>query len=93
MVKAVVRRKTKKPEPEKKPAEASVEPEKGKPGKTLTKSQKANRRNHDRLIERWPELFCHPPKPLAIGVYDELRAKLDPDEGYSLVEAGHLQLV
>lgn len=88
VVKAVVRKKAAKPEYEKTSAEANAEPVKEKPGKKLTKSQKANRRNHDKLIERWPELFCHPPRPLAIGVYDDLRAQLDPEEGHSWLKRG-----
>ncbi|MFK0569848.1 hypothetical protein [Endozoicomonas sp.] len=92
-----------KPEPEKskpaavkaekaKPVEQKAEPAKEKPGKKKpTKSQKANRKKLERLISRWPDLFCDPPKPLAIGIYDDLLAQLDPEEGV-LTEAWRVLL-
>lgn len=37
---------------------------------------------------RWPELFCNPPNPLAIGILDKLTECLEPEEGKKWVKNG-----
>lgn len=59
-----------------------------KPVKKQSKNQKVNRRNIEKLISRWPDLFCDPPKPLAIGIYDDLMAQLGQKEGHSWLKRG-----
>ena len=47
------------------------------PWRHMTKRQRKNRRRVNRLIELWPDLFSREtPKPLKVGIFDELMQDL-----------------